>query len=300
MRYSRYGKPMGNHLCTIERMINEQSNQRITSILFKLPLLFLILSSLSPFTTSHPIITHPFTYIYSYHSTSKSSLILSSLSLLSLTVSSLTLLPIPTAITRRANHLSSYHLSPYYHSPYHHSPFYLYLQLSLDEQIILRIAAVIGLIFSSDVLDSATPPPMRPYLNTILSSLVGGYWLTRRTIRQPLGVRFYYSFRHPSVRTILYDQVPEKFRGSTHLTIAEYLERACSKRGPKNSQYASSHHLSSPASHHSLSSLADLATGKKKDEKGGADDGVDTPIRYQHTLLCTAYHYRFPSPPPLP
>ena len=216
----------------------------------------------------HLTLYHLPSYIYvcSYLSTSKSNLNLSSYSLLPLTLSSLTLLPVP--------------------------------QLSLDEQIILRISAVIGLIFSSDVLDSATPPPMRPYLNTILSSLVGGYWLTRRTIRQPRGVRFYYSFRHPSVRTILYDQVPEKFRGSTHLTIAEYLERACSKRGPKNSQYASSHHLSSPASHHSLSSLADLATGKKKGEKGGADDGVDTPIRYQHTLVCTAYHYRSPSPPP--
>ena len=150
----------------------------------------------------------------------------------------------------------------------------------------MRIATVIGLVFSSDVLDSAAPPPMRPYLSTILSSLVGGYWLTCRTVRQPHGVRLHYSFRHPLVRSMLYDLLPETFRCSTHLSVAEYLEQGCSKQR-STSLNNDNQYLSFPSSN-----LPDAEVKRSgSQEQGYIDNAVDTPTRYQHTLLCTAYHY---------
>ena len=98
-------------------------------------------------------------------------------------------------------------------------------KLSLDEQVVIRIAAVVGMTFRSDALDRAIMAPMRPYLSTILSSLVGGFWLTCHTVRQPNGMRFFYSFRHHTIQMTLYDTTPQKFRGSVHLTIAEHLEK---------------------------------------------------------------------------
>ena len=151
---------------------------------------------------------------------------------------------------------------------------------------------------------------MRPYLSTILSSLVGGYWLTCRSVRQSNRLKFYYSFRHPLVRSILYEQIPETFRSSAHLLIAEYLERECNKRGSRSmdntQQRSQDNHnvlapILSPASGNSVSSASVLVDGmvaKRRGDKDGMDNLVDTPIRYQHTLLCTAYHYRYSPPPP--
>ena len=81
-------------------------------------------------------------------------------------------------------------------------------------QIVIRIAAVVGCSFRLDVLERAVPTPMRPYLSTILSSLVDCYWLTIDTSQRVSGVSAHYSFCHTSVQQILYYMIPEKFRGT--------------------------------------------------------------------------------------
>jgi len=100
-------------------------------------------------------------------------------------------------------------------------------QLPLDAQIVVRVAAVVGMNVRLDVLDRALPPPMRPYLTTILGTLVDSYWLTSRTVRLPHGHRVVYSFRNPAVPLILCENATDNFRGATHLTVAEHLEREC-------------------------------------------------------------------------
>ena len=104
-------------------------------------------------------------------------------------------------------------------------------KLSLDEQIIIRIAAVAGAEFRVDVLDRTIPVPVRPYLCTILNALVDGYWLTSNTTQHTSNGsrRLHYSFCHPTVQSTLYEIATDTFRGSTHLKIAEYLESGCSK-----------------------------------------------------------------------
>ena len=139
-------------------------------------------------------------------------------------------------------------------------------KLSLDEQIVVRIAAVVGLTVRLDVLDRAVPPPMRPYLTTILSTLVDGYWLTSRTVRLPHGTRVSYSFRNPAVRQAVYDIAMDNFRGATHLTVAEHLERECN--------------ISIPAADDEQHN-----TVRRPPAPGGAEP------THQYDLLCAGYHY---------
>ena len=84
----------------------------------------------------------------------------------------------------------------------------------------VRIAAVVGCSFRLDVLERAVPTPMRPYLSTILSSLVDCYWLTTRTAQQASGgVATHYAFCHSNVQQILYEMTPEKFRGTFNYRV---------------------------------------------------------------------------------
>ena len=76
-----------------------------------------------------------------------------------------------------------------------------------------------GYTFRLDVLERAVPSPMRPYLSTILSSLVDCYWLTTSTVRGASGVATHYSFCHASVQQILYEMTPEKFRGTFNYRV---------------------------------------------------------------------------------
>ena len=78
-------------------------------------------------------------------------------------------------------------------------------QLSLDEQIVARVAAVVGAGFTPDLLHHAVPPPMRPYLAALLGALVDAHWLTKRAVRPVRGgaacdVQF--RFCHPSVQQV--------------------------------------------------------------------------------------------------
>jgi hypothetical protein len=108
---------------------------------------------------------------------------------------------------------------------------------------------------------------MRPYLTTILGTLVDSYWLTSRTVRLPHGHRVVYSFRNPAVRQAMYDIATEKFRGATHLTVAEHLERECKVPMP--------------------------AVGEE-DTPGAASRQLVPAARgstHQYDLLCAGYHY---------
>ena len=150
-----------------------------------------------------------------------------------------------------------------------------------------------GYTFRLDVLERAVPSPMRPYLSTILSSLVDCYWLTTRTVRQISGVYDYYSFCHVVVRNIIYEMTPANFRGSTHLTIAEFAEKTCRSHATSsigNGQGAIAFN-SSVNAFSTTAAYPAIRTSSCPVVEGGE-------WKLSYRMLFAAYHYSLSGMPP--
>ena len=151
----------------------------------------------------------------------------------------------------------------------------------------------VGYTFRLDVLERVVPTPMRPYLSTILSSLVDCYWLTSRTIRQTSGVYIHYSFCHAAVRNIMYEMTPANFRGSTHLTIAEFAEKACKSHAASNN---SGNGPSTLVTNHSVNAFANSVHPIARIATGPLVEGGEWKLSYR--MLFAAYHYSLSGMPP--
>jgi hypothetical protein len=100
-----------------------------------------------------------------------------------------------------------------------------FAKLSIDEQSVGRTASIIGSNFTLEVLNHLIPQKMRPFLSTVLRSLVEGHWLTRSSDTSPMGaVIEEYSFIHPLVQDTLYDLTPASVRSEIHHACAKYME----------------------------------------------------------------------------
>jgi len=101
-----------------------------------------------------------------------------------------------------------------------------FAKLSIDEQSLARTASIIGMAFTSDVLNDAMPKLLRPYMPTILQSLVENHWLHAKSDSNPDNMNTVeYTFTHPLLHKTLYELTPTSVKNSAHLSIAKYIER---------------------------------------------------------------------------
>jgi predicted ATPase len=94
-------------------------------------------------------------------------------------------------------------------------------RLSSDQQRVLQIAAVIGPVFWSDVLDDLIRPDL-PNLKSQLTALQRGQFITERGRTSNLGIE--YIFKSKLIRDAAYESLLKPQRKSYHLQIARYLE----------------------------------------------------------------------------
>jgi hypothetical protein len=110
--------------------------------------------------------------------------------------------------------------------------------LSSDVQRVLRTASIIGLTFTSTVLQGVVAPQLRDQLADHFQSLLNQRWLYQDVDDESL-----YQFAHPHAHQIIYELTPSSERASIHRQIAEHLERATTgTAGSPGKRSPHSHH----------------------------------------------------------
>jgi predicted ATPase/class 3 adenylate cyclase len=94
-------------------------------------------------------------------------------------------------------------------------------RLSSDQQRVLQIAAVIGPVFWSDVLEDLAKPETSD-LKSKLTALQRGQFITERGRTSNLGIE--YIFKSKLIRDAAYESLLKPQRKTYHLQIARYLE----------------------------------------------------------------------------
>jgi hypothetical protein len=95
--------------------------------------------------------------------------------------------------------------------------------LPSDVQRVLRTASIIGLTFTSTVLQGVVAPQLRDQLADHFQSLLNQRWLYQDVDDESL-----YQFAHPHAHQIIYELTPSSERASIHRQIAEHMERTLS------------------------------------------------------------------------
>jgi hypothetical protein len=93
--------------------------------------------------------------------------------------------------------------------------------LPSDVQRVLRTASIIGLTFTSTVLQGVVAPQLRDQLADHFQSLLNQRWLYQDVDDESL-----YQFAHPHAHQIIYELTPSSERASIHRQVAEHMERA--------------------------------------------------------------------------
>lgn len=96
-------------------------------------------------------------------------------------------------------------------------------RLTSDQQQVLQIAAVIGTVFWSNVLEALVPTPER--LKAHLTALQRAQLIRERGRMPDLGIE--YIFKSPLLRDAAYDSLLRAQRARYHLRVAEHIEHQC-------------------------------------------------------------------------
>jgi hypothetical protein len=117
--------------------------------------------------------------------------------------------------------------------------------LSSDVQRVLRTASIIGLTFTSTVLQGVVAPQLRDQLADHFQSLLNQRWLYQDVDDESL-----YQFAHPHAHQIIYELTPSSERASIHRQVAEHMERALLTPTPTTGQTGGRLSLTQHNHHH--------------------------------------------------
>jgi hypothetical protein len=87
-------------------------------------------------------------------------------------------------------------------------------KLNREDQNILRIASIIGDVFSTNILYGVLPPKLRTHMANAIASLVDNQWITEMPTDSGQ-----FNFVHPLFYQTLYDVTPAGERARLHHTI---------------------------------------------------------------------------------